>query len=146
MRRLLAISFLAGFPAFAATYYVSPSGSNSNSCTAAQSSSTPKLTVSAGYACATTAGDTVILMDGTYGNEGVVGESNYVVTVSKAGTSASPITVKAQNRGKAIIDGGNTATGNQTVCTGAAGFFYLPRPGNQWVTGRFRAGLRQETV
>src|SRR5262249_17841212 len=53
------------------------------------------------------AGDTVIVMDGTYDNEGQVADSGgggSVVTVSNKGTSGAPITIMAQNRGGAILD------------------------------------------
>jgi hypothetical protein len=49
----------------AATYYVAKSGNNSNSCTQAQSESTPKLTLAAGAACLA-AGDTLYIKAGTY--------------------------------------------------------------------------------
>ena len=50
----------------AATYYVSKSGSNSNSCSQAKSSSSAKNTILAGIDCLS-AGDTLIVSSGTYG-------------------------------------------------------------------------------
>ncbi|WP_233262332.1 chondroitinase-B domain-containing protein [Vitiosangium sp. GDMCC 1.1324] len=47
-----------------------------------------------------TAGTTLILADGTYTNNGAF------ILKGKNGTAASPITIKAANRGKAIISGG----------------------------------------
>src|SRR5262245_29873053 len=53
----------------AETYWVGPSGSNGNTCGQAQSSSTPRQTISAGVECLG-AGDTLMVKSGTY-NEGV---------------------------------------------------------------------------
>ena len=44
---ILAI-LVSGSQAFAATYYVSTTGNNTNTCTQAQSLSTPKRTIAAG--------------------------------------------------------------------------------------------------
>lgn len=115
-RTVFLLPFLAS--AQAATYYVSVSGSDSNPGTAAA----PFATVSKGVAAATSPGDTVIVMNGTYGNEGVT-QPNYVVTLNSSGTPGNPITIMAQNRGEAILDGGNTSTG--TTCTGASSYFNL---------------------
>ena len=57
--------------ASAATYYVSPNGSDSN----AGSSSQPFRTVAKGVGIAI-AGDTVILKNGTYGNEGYLSKGD----------------------------------------------------------------------
>src|SRR3954464_13791077 len=56
---------LAGHKAYAATYYVSPSGSNGNSCAQAQSASTPKFTLNASMSCLS-GGDTLLVRGGTY--------------------------------------------------------------------------------
>lgn len=64
MRNLRAILFLLAFVTFpvnATTYYISPNGSDSNNCTAAQSASTPKKTFVQLFACGG-AGDEFILM------------------------------------------------------------------------------------
>jgi hypothetical protein len=102
----------------AATYYVSTTGSDSNPGT----QTAPFRHLTKGAATATQPGDTVIVMDGTYDNEGVV-EPNFVVTLYYSGTSGNPITFKAQNRGKAILDSMNTST--TTTCNGAASYFNL---------------------
>lgn len=104
--------------AHGATYYVSTTGSDSNS----GSASAPFQHVSKGVAAATNPGDTVIVMNGTYGNEGVV-EPNFVVTLNHSGTAGNPITIMAQNRGQAILDSQNTST--STSCNGAAAYFNL---------------------
>ena len=114
---LTTLTLLSSFTS-AATYYVSTAGSDSNPGT--QSSPFRHLTKAA--ATATQPGDTVIVMDGTYDNEGVV-EPNFVVTLNYSGTSGNPITFKAQNRGKAILDSMNTST--TTSCNGAAAYFNL---------------------
>ena len=102
----------------AATYYVSTTGSDSNP----GSQSAPFQHVSKVVASAQNPGDTVIVMDGTYGNEGVVAP-NYVVTLQHSGAAGNPITIMAQNRGQAILDSMNTSTG--TTCNGASAYFNL---------------------
>jgi len=101
-----------------ATYYVSTSGSDSNP----GSQSAPLRHLSKAAATARNPGDTVIVMDGTYDNEGVV-EPNFVVTLQYSGTASNPITFMAQNRGRAILDSMNTST--TTTCNGAAAYFNL---------------------
>jgi hypothetical protein len=101
-----------------ATYYVATTGSDSNS--GAQTA--PLRHLSKAAAVATQPGDTVIVMDGTYDNEGVVAP-NYVVNLAHSGTAGNPITFKAQNRGGAILDSMNTST--TTSCNGASAYFNL---------------------
>jgi len=120
-RRLLVLTgvlTLFGQCASAATYYVATTGSDSNPGTA----SAPFRHLSKGAAAATNPGDTVIVMDGTYDNEGQI-DPNYVVTLNFSGAAGNPITFKAQNRGKAVLDSMNTATG--TTCNGAYSYFNL---------------------
>ena len=114
---LATLALLCSFGS-AATYYVSTAGSDSNPGT--QSAPFRHLTKAA--ATATQPGDTVIVMDGTYDNEGVVAP-NFVVTLYYSGISGNPITFKAQNRGKAILDAMNTST--TTSCNGASSYFNL---------------------
>ncbi|HEV2201985.1 MAG TPA: LamG-like jellyroll fold domain-containing protein [Bryobacteraceae bacterium] len=114
---LAATLTLSGQCASAATYYISTGGSDSN----AGTQSAPFRHLSKGAAVAR-AGDTVIVTDGTYDNEGVV-EPNFVVTLQYSGTAGNPITFMAQNRGGAILDSGNTST--TTTCNGAASYFNL---------------------
>lgn len=82
----------------AATYYTDKAGSNANSCataaTAESDRTKAKLTIggsaaSGGGSCLTTAGDTLIVGDGTYV------EDEIALTVS--GTQANPITIRAEN-------------------------------------------------
>jgi hypothetical protein len=75
----------------ATTYYVSLTGNDAN-----DGSSSPFRTISYGVSILT-AGDTLIIKDGDYGNENVV--------ITQSGTAANPITIKAENIGQAILNG-----------------------------------------
>jgi hypothetical protein len=108
----------------AKTYYVSTTGNDSNPGTQAS----PFLHVSKGVGQAV-AGNTVIVEDGTYGNEGKV-SPNYVVSFTHSGTPGNPITIQAQNRGGAILNGGLTTTGS--TCNGAYAYFDLAN--NSYIT------------
>lgn len=83
----------------AATYYTDKSGSDANSCataaTAASDRTKAKLTINSGKNCLTTAGDTLIVGNGTY----VEGQ----ISMSVSGTQAAPITIKAENKHLAIL-------------------------------------------
>jgi hypothetical protein len=102
----------------AATYYVSVGGNDLNSGSAAA----PFQTLSKAVSAAQYPGDTVIVMNGTYGNQGAVAP-NYVVSLNYSGAPGNPITIMAQNRGQAILDSGNTST--STTCNGASAYFNL---------------------
>ena len=70
VQRLVGLLFVMGYVcsggvARAATYYVSPSGSNGRSCAQAQSQSTPKLTLNNAVSCLR-AGDTLYVRNGVY--------------------------------------------------------------------------------
>ncbi len=85
--------------ASAATYYIAPSGSDS----AAGTNSAPWGT----FAHAMTVlqpGDTLYLEDGTYTSSNNPGQAA-IFDITVSGTSGAPITFKALNEGKAIIDG-----------------------------------------
>lgn len=114
---MLKLLFAVALNAFGATYYVATTGNDSNPGT----QSSPFRHLSKGAAVAR-ASDTVVVMDGTYDNEGAVAP-NYVVTLQSSGSQGNPITFMAQNRGQAILDAMNTATG--TVCNGASAYFNL---------------------
>lgn len=90
---LVAAAALSFLPLRAATYYLSPSGSDSNPGTSAL----PWKTLHKA-AAAVRAGDTVIVRDGTYAGG---------VWIETPGTSAQPIVFKADGRG-AIVDGSGT--------------------------------------
>jgi len=104
--------------AMAATYYVATTGSDSNP----GNQAAPFRHLTKAASTATQPGDTVIVMDGTYDNEGVVAP-NFVVTLYYSGTAGNPITFKAQNRGRAILDSMNTSA--TTTCNGASAYFDL---------------------
>jgi hypothetical protein len=96
----LLIAFVAD--AAGATYYLSPTGSNSNPGT----SSAPWKT----FAFAVTqlqAGDTLLLRDGTYtrANSGMLSVD---CRINANGTSASPITIQAENERRAFLSGDGT--------------------------------------
>ncbi len=106
----------------ATTYYVATTGNDSNPGTEAA----PFLHVSKGAAAAH-AGDTVIVMNGTYGSEGQLANLNSVgavVTMSNSGTPGNPITIEAQNRGQAILDASSSAL-SPLGCYGAWSYFDL---------------------
>lgn len=99
-------------PLSAATYYVSPSGDDAGSGTADQ----PFRTVQRGVLQAA-AGDTILLEDGTYGNEGHISDASggfngyaVPVTVTSAGTSSAWITLKAQHNGNVTLDCGTSSS------------------------------------
>jgi hypothetical protein len=106
--------------AHGATYYVSTIGNDANT----GSQSAPFRHLSRGAAAAQ-AGDTVIVMDGIYDNEGQVATSSgggSVVTVTNAGAPGNPITIMAQNRGSAILDAASS-TQSSLGCYGAWAYF-----------------------
>jgi parallel beta-helix repeat protein len=78
------ISCLTTAVSEAATYYVAKTGSNSNTCTQAQSQSTPKLTVTSGASCLK-AGDTLYIKAGIYSETG--GSINLPAAASWAGAT-----------------------------------------------------------
>ena len=80
-------------------YYVSNSGNNSNTCTAAKSISTPKQTIQAGFACLAP-GDTLVIRDGTY--SGAANAFNGLPN----GVAGNYITIMAENEGNTIITAG----------------------------------------
>jgi hypothetical protein len=113
----------------AATYYVDPSGSDYNSGTSAS----PLRTVAKGVSLAGP-GDTVILNNGTYGNEGHIsdgsgGMSGYAapVNISSSGSASAYITVKAANSGQAILDCGTTSSS-----LGCDKYIYLNSGARYW--------------
>jgi hypothetical protein len=93
-----------------ATWYVAPSGSDTNPGTQQQ----PFRTVAAGVAAAGP-GDTILLGDGVYGAEGHTG---FPVTITTSGTPSAWITLKAQNKWGAVLDCQNAADAPQTGCSG----------------------------
>lgn len=108
----------------AATYYVGTNGDDSY----AGSQDAPFQHLSRAASVAQ-AGDTVIVMDGTYNNEGRVASADgggSVVVPQNSGTADAPITFMAQNRGQAILNGGSTVQSSTLPgCYGAWAYFDL---------------------
>jgi hypothetical protein len=97
---LLALSLLT---AQAADYYVSTQGNDSSPGTSAQ----PFRTITRAYAQATP-GSTIIVLPGVYTDY----SSNWGLRLGRSGTAGSPIILKSQVRGGAMIDGRNAADRN----------------------------------
>lgn len=104
IRFLFILFLLVALNADAATYYVKTTGSDSNNCTAAQTESTPKLTILSALDCLNDAvgdgaGHTVLVFAGTYTDE--INENSAVIP---SGTSwSAPFTLKANTVGDVII-------------------------------------------
>ncbi|MFH1017587.1 MAG: metallophosphoesterase family protein [Pseudomonadota bacterium] len=98
VRSIFFMAATIGSDALAATtYYVSAtSGNDGNSCALAQSLSTPKKSVAAGFGCLQ-AGDTLNLRGGTYFE---------APTMSKSGTAEARITIQSYPGERATIDSG----------------------------------------
>ncbi len=86
--------------AYAANYYIAPTGSDSNNGT---STSSPWATFSHAMNVLKP-GDTLYLMDGTYNaNQYSSGGYYYLMYINTSGTSGNPITITALNKGKANL-------------------------------------------
>jgi hypothetical protein len=122
----LVATLSAAAPAFATTWYVSPSGPNSSGC---DSRETPCSLGAA--ASGAMPGDTVILTDGVY---------NTSLYVANSGTAAAPITFKADECSTPIIEGPGVApdADNQDGGVASATASYLRFDGivaRGWNTG-----------
>ncbi len=87
----------------AGTLYVSTSGSDSNPGTSSQ----PLRTITQAYNLAS-AGTTIMVMPGTYTDY----QSGWGLHLGKNGTASSPITLKSQTQGAAVLDGQNASDRN----------------------------------
>jgi uncharacterized protein (TIGR03437 family) len=115
---LLALYLLPDY-SHASTYYVATNGSDSNT----GSAKAPFQHLSKAAAAARHPGDTVLVMDGTYDNEGALATldgGGSVVILNYSGTEKQPITFRAINRGKVILDAMNSSP---LGCNGAWGYF-----------------------
>src|SRR5437016_4155322 len=97
-------------------------------CNAAQSPSSPRQRISQGASCLMQAGDTLIVMDGTYDNEGQVADGTTgggsVVTLNISGSAGNPMVIKAQHRGNAILNAASTTESSSIPnCYGAFAYF-----------------------
>jgi chitodextrinase len=92
----------AGGEAFAATYYVSPVGSDGNS----GSTTAPFRTIQKA-ANMVNPGDTVIVRDGTYTD---TDGNDMIVSLARGGTSTNWVTFKAENKWGAKLSGQSNAT------------------------------------
>ena len=107
--------------AYGSTYYVSTGGRDSNS----GAEQAPFRRISKAAEAARSPGDTVIVLDGVFDNEGIV--TNYetvrsVVSLRNSGIEGRPITFRALHRGRAILDAGSTSPSG---CNGAWAYFDL---------------------
>jgi hypothetical protein len=105
---LLLVVISVGSPAFASTYYLSPSGKDSYSSSKAQNQATPWKTFAKAFG-AMSGGDELILLDGTYSIANDTGCINFQGSGSgqpPSGSSKSSMTlVRALNPGSVFIDG-----------------------------------------
>ncbi len=79
------------------TYYVSPTGSDANTCTSAQSSLSPKKTFASAFTCLVP-GSTLYLLDGIY--------SDSMTNIPNGSATGGYINIKALNEGNVILTGG----------------------------------------
>lgn len=118
----MALSTFLVVPASAvsgATYYISTSGNDANTCTAAQSSATSKSSFTSAWGCIA-AGDTLIVKDGTY--------TKASPPAGKAGSSTNIIKVKAENDGGVTISDGLALYGNSYL--EFEGFKFISKSGS----------------
>jgi parallel beta-helix repeat protein len=103
MKRVLVLIVFVMAPMFAhgATFYVSKNGTNTNTCTQAQSLTTPKLTIAQGLACLAAA-DTLIIKAGTY-TEGI----NYDA-IPSGKSDSQRTTIQAAGGETVVINGTNS--------------------------------------
>jgi hypothetical protein len=107
LRRLgILIGLGIGVHAYGATLYVSTSGNDSNPGTSSQ----PFRTIVGAYGHAS-AGTTIIVQAGTYTDY----NSGWGIHLGKSGSASSPITLKSEVPGAAVIDGLNASDRNVAV-------------------------------
>ena len=101
---IVGVGFQGGV--YAATYYVSQTGSDSSS----GDSSQPFQTLQHA-ANVVNAGDTVIVQNGTYSCASCIGDNANLVNADRGGNSSAYVTFQAQNKWGAVLDGLNNTTG-----------------------------------
>jgi hypothetical protein len=124
LMKALILAVLLCAPAWATTFYVNAStGSSSNTCTQAQTSSTPKDTITHGIACMGTA-DTLVVYAGTYSESPTVtaggGSGSYNTVTVHASDIVSVLGFTLNSHTQLI---GNCPTLQGTVTTATCGFF-----------------------
>lgn len=105
--------------ATAATYYVSPSGNDGRTCTEAQSQTVPRRTIEAGIDCLS-AGDTLVIRNGTYHESPSCSGLSVAVCMDRGGTNGNWVTIRAESRWGAVVDGSGRDYG--ILMQGAASF------------------------
>ncbi|MFN6947229.1 MAG: right-handed parallel beta-helix repeat-containing protein [Cytophagaceae bacterium] len=108
---VLLFVFAYGEVASAVTYYVSPTGNDSNN----GSINAPFKTIQKA-ADVVNPGDTVIVRDGIYTTD----RGGDLLIIKRGGTANAPITFKAENKWKAILDGLGNKTWNGIIITATA--------------------------
>ncbi|MBO6132180.1 MAG: hypothetical protein J6P28_09490 [Treponema sp.] len=98
------------------TYYISPNGNDSNTGLFSQD---PLKTFSAAFN-KMSYGSTLIVMDGTY-----TPDNNGIEVNFNSGSSSNYIKIKAQNKGRAIISGGNTTKANDYALMSISGRYIM---------------------
>jgi hypothetical protein len=99
----------------AATYWVAKTGSDSRSCTQAQSASTPKMTIRSGLSCLSP-GDTLLIRGGTYNEE--------VTNIPSGSSWSNPITI-SPHPGETVTIPRITADGSYVAFDGTPGTFIV---------------------
>jgi len=97
----ICLVFIVSKVVLAATYYVSPNGNDSYIGSIEKPLKSVTLALSR-----VKPGDSLILLDGTY--KVVAAKKEAFLSITTGGSEHEPVTIKALNYGKAIIDGGNT--------------------------------------
>jgi hypothetical protein len=120
--RLLILFLLFSLSASGATYYVSPSGNDSNSGTLAS----PYKTIAKGVSVLSS-GDILYIRDGIYSPSGVYGNGCYnaVYIANKNGTASNLIQILAYPGEWPVIDGTNVTQNGQKCGINLSGCSYL---------------------
>lgn len=109
---VLLVLFCGVYPVYAAQYYVSPTGSDSNS----GSIDYPFATIGKAVSMAT-AGDTIYLRGGQH-------DYSSTISLSKNGSSGNPITLQAYQDEMPVIDFSATGTGPRGIDLGGS-YWYI---------------------
>lgn len=120
---------LTGTTGTGKTYYVATNGSDSNSCSAAQSTSTPKRSINAGLSCLTAgSADILDIRSGTY--------SDRITSVVSGTSFANAATIRAHSGETVILTGGIALEGPSYVIFDRL----TTRTGSIWVGSTYSDG------